>query len=256
MFDEPYRWVDAIHQRRDYIAEHLERASPVVGISLVEGILLATFHHQNPKIFEIYDRIGLAGIGHPADLETIRGVLLDMAHVEGFQRSASDVSAERLALFGLAPRLKAAFEDVSVPPIILNVLLAEVAPAAACDRFVLISYDGNISRSRDLAILAPTEEISGRMGASIRAKGIPDSTRKITLESVLPTLREIFLRTLYSQEDLGTDSEGIVLNQGKFSECQKRLVQERHWEGVLLDRTNPARIRRVPLPPPAEGELP
>ncbi|EQD29520.1 20S proteasome alpha-subunit, partial [mine drainage metagenome] len=126
MFDEPYRWIDAIHQRRDYISEQLDRASPVLGISLPEGIFLATFHRQNPKIFEIYDRIALAGIGHPADLETVRGLLLNMAHVEGFQRSPRDVSIERLALFGLAPKLKSAFEDISVPPIILDVLLAEM----------------------------------------------------------------------------------------------------------------------------------
>ena len=51
MFDEPYRWIDAIHQRRDYISAQLDRATPVLAVSVDEGIVLATFHRQTPKIF-------------------------------------------------------------------------------------------------------------------------------------------------------------------------------------------------------------
>lgn len=248
MFDEPYRWIDAIHQRRDYIAEQLDRAAPVVGISLPEGILLATFHRQNPKIFEIYDRIGMAGVGHPADLETIRGILLNMAHVEGFQRSSSDVSIERLALFGLAPKLKAAFEDVSVPPIILNVLLAEVGRTMADDRFVLIGFDGNISRSTNMAVLAATDDIASGMIRALKAGSLAGSEKPQTTEALLSRLRDLFLRNLYTREDLGMDDEGAITRPERYAECNKRLTEERHWEGVLLDRSDPARIRRIPLP--------
>jgi proteasome alpha subunit len=250
VFDEPYRWIDAIHQRRDYIAEQLDRAAPVVGLSLPEGILLATFHRQNPKIFEIYDRIGMAGIGHPADLETIRGLLLNMAHVEGFQRSSSDVSVERLSLFGLAPKLKAAFEDISVPPIILDVLLAEVGRTMAEDRFVQIAYDGNISRGSHLSVLAPTEEIaSGIMKDLTTDSQEGGSGKPLTLANVLPRLRVLFLRTLYTQEDLGTSEDGTIVSPDRYAQCDKRLTEDRTWEGILLDRANPARIRRILLPP-------
>jgi proteasome alpha subunit len=249
VFDEPYRWIDAIHQRRDYIAEQLERAAPVVGLSLPEGILLATFHRQNPKIFEIYDRIGMAGIGHPADLETVRGILLNMAHVEGFQRSSSDVSIERLSLFGLAPRLKSAFEDVSVPPIILDVLLAEVGRTMSEDRFVQVGFDGNISRGTGMAVLAPTDEISSRMIRALKEEPRDTEKKKLTIERALPRLRDIFLRTLYTQEDLGTNDDGTIVSPDRYAICDKKLTEERAWEGVLLDRANPTCCRRIALPP-------
>ena len=242
MFDEPYRWIDAIHQRRDYIAEQLDRATPVVGISVSEGILLASFHRQNPKIYELYDRIAMGGIGHPADLETVRGILLNMAHVEGFQRSSTDVSIERLALFGLAPRLKAAFEDVSAPPIILDVLLSEVGKTFRDDRFIQVSFDGNLQRATDMMVLASTEEMEEKITGLLRDR-IPAGER--TLAKVLPVVSRVFMDILFSPEELGMDESGNLLSPEKFSECESRLFEDRQWEGALQDRNAPARIKKV-----------
>jgi len=242
VFDEPYRWIDAIHQRRDYIAEQLDRATPVVGISVEEGVLLASFHRQNPKIYELYDRIAMGGIGHPADLETVREILLNMAHVEGFQRSSSDVSIERLALFGLAPRLKAAFEDVTAPPIILDILLSEVGETSREDRFIQVSFDGNLQRSGGLMVLSPTEELGAKMTALLKER-IP--TEGKTLREVVPVVSRVFMDILFSQEELGMDESGNLISPEKLSECESRLFEEREWEGVLVDRHAPARVKRV-----------
>ena len=242
MFDEPYRWIDAIHQRRDYIAEQLDRATPVIGLSVSEGIILASFHRQNPKIYELYDRIAMGGIGHPADLETVRGILLNMAHVEGFQRSTSDVSIERLALFGLAPRLKTAFEDVSAPPIILDVLLSEVGRTQSEDRFIKVSFDGNLERSMDRMVLAPTEETAQKASDLLRDR-IPRGDR--TLREVVGVLSDVFLEILFTRDERGLDESGNLINPEKLAECQSRLREERQWEGVLLDRKAPARIKRL-----------
>ncbi len=242
MFDEPYRWIDAIHQRRDYIAEQINRATPVVGLSVREGILLATFHRQNPKLYEIYDRIAMGGIGHPADLETVRELLLNMAHVEGYQRSAFDVSIERLALFGIAPRLKAAFEDIAAPPLILDVLLAEVGQSSKEDLFLQVSFDGNLQRSKGLTVLAPSDEMSSKMDGLLEER-LPPKDR--TLDEVLPVLSRVFMEILYSQEELGMDGSGNVITPDKLEECKSRLFKEKSWEGVLLDRTSPARVKKV-----------
>ena len=51
-------------------------------------------------------------MGHPADLEKLRFSLLEMAHVEGFNRSPSDVTGARLMKYGLAPTIKQAFEEI------------------------------------------------------------------------------------------------------------------------------------------------
>ncbi|MGC8529372.1 MAG: 20S proteasome subunit A/B [Leptospirillia bacterium] len=246
MFDEPYRWIDAIHQRRDYIASQLDRATPVLAVSVAEGIVLATFHRQTPKIFELYDRMVLAGIGHPADLESVRGQLLSMAHVEGFQRSSSDVTIERLALFGLAPKLKGAFEDVSVPPVILNVLLAEVGSDPSKDLLLQVAYDGNIYRSSFYAVLAPDEE-SRTKDSQLLKERLP--SHPAALSVVLPVMGRFFLEILHSPEERGQDESGNLVDPEKAEECGARLLAERMWECVILDRTDPSRVRRIPADP-------
>ena len=246
MFDEPYRWIDAVHQRRDYISSQLERAAPVLAVSVLEGIVLATFHRQTPKLFELYDRMALAGIGHPADLESVRGQLLSLAHVEGFQRSASDVTIERLALFGLAPKLKGAFEDVSVPPVILNVLLAEIGPDPSKDLLLQVSYDGNIFRSSFYAVLGPDDE-SRTKDSQLLKERLP--AHPAPLSAVLPVIGRLFLEILHSPEERGQDESGNLVDPEKAAECGRRLLSERVWEGVLLDRSTPSRVRRIPADP-------
>ncbi len=246
MFDEPYRWIDAIHQRRDYISAQLDRATPVLAVSVDEGIVLATFHRQTPKIFELYDRMVLAGVGHPADLESVRGHLLSMAHVEGFQRSPSDVTIERLALFGLAPRLKGAFEDVSVPPVILNVLLGEVGKNPTQDLLLQVSYDGNIFRSSSHTVLAADDD--SRMKTTQLLSELLPST-PTNLLAVLPVMGQVLFETLYSPEERGRDESGNLVDKDKAVECGEKILSERVWEGVLLDRQNPGRIRRIPADP-------
>ena len=67
MIEEPYRWVEAISNRSEYIENELATGSPTIGLSFSEGILLLTFGRDRRKIFEIYDRIGIGGIGHPGE---------------------------------------------------------------------------------------------------------------------------------------------------------------------------------------------
>ncbi len=111
------------------------------------------------KIYEIYDRIALGGMGHPADLEKLRYTLLDMAHVEGFQRSPSDVTASRLMKNGLAPVIKQAFEEIFKAPYITKILLAEVGATQDRDRFFSINYDGMYEEQREFGVLAASSSI-------------------------------------------------------------------------------------------------
>ena len=82
-------------------------------------------------------------MGHPADLEKLRFSLLDMAHVEGFQRSPADVTASRLMKNGLSPTIKQAFE-ARYPEIEIQSLLSAV------DR-VLLSSEPYAFRPRDVS---------------------------------------------------------------------------------------------------------
>ena len=142
MFDEPFRWMEAISTRHSYVQEKLKTGQPVLAVPFNEGALLLSFTRQPGKIFEVYDRIALGGLGHPADVERLRMSLLDMAHLEGFNRSDKDVNIARLLQFGVAPALKQNFEEIQRAPYLAMLLLVEIGfdnrPS-----FFRLNYDGH-----------------------------------------------------------------------------------------------------------------
>jgi len=40
MNEEPYRWLEAVENRREYVREQLKGGSPAFGVKLPDGILL------------------------------------------------------------------------------------------------------------------------------------------------------------------------------------------------------------------------
>ncbi len=144
MIEEPYRWVEAIANRREYIESQLAGGSPITAISYRDGILLLTLSRERQKLFEIYDRIGMGAIGHPGDIERLRMAAIDVASTEGFARSPLDVSLRRLANFSLSPALKAAFEQVYGAPYLSRIILAELGRGDVPNLFLRLDYDGSI----------------------------------------------------------------------------------------------------------------
>jgi proteasome alpha subunit len=142
MIEEPYRWVEAISNRREYIENELATGSPTLGLSFVDGILLLTFGRDRRKIFEIYDRIAMGAIGHPGDIERLRMTAIELAGTEGFTRSAADVSLRRMATYSFSPALKQAFEQIYGAPYLVRILFAEVGESPETDLFVRLDYDG------------------------------------------------------------------------------------------------------------------
>ncbi|MFQ5589061.1 MAG: proteasome subunit alpha [Nitrospiria bacterium] len=172
MFDEPYRWIEAVSNRREYLEEQLKAASPVVALPCLEGILLLSVSAGTRKLYEIYDRIALGAMGHPADVERLRNVVLDMAHVEGFNRSPADVTARRLLQFGLAPQVKQAFEEIGRAPYIIRLLIAELGPRDAPVLYTL-NYDGVFKAAHHGLVLAPFGENTARAEAALKALSDP-----------------------------------------------------------------------------------
>jgi proteasome alpha subunit len=164
MYEEPYRWIEAVGNRRQYLDEQFTKGAPVVALAYADGILMLTVSRGTPKLYEIYDRIALGGMGHPADLEKLRFSLLEMAHVEGFNRSPSDVTGARLMKYGLAPTIKQAFEEIYKAPFIAKIMLAELGVKPERDLFLSINYDGNFEESRRWAALGATSGVQARMG--------------------------------------------------------------------------------------------
>ena len=159
MMEEPYRWLEAIGHRREYVREQLKGGSPVLAASLAGGVLLVGVGHGQSKVFELFDRQALAGLGHPADLERVRQTAIDAAHVEAFARAPEDVSLRRLVAYGLSPQLKASFEQIFGAPVLGEFLLAEVADDPARDLLVSLHFDGTFEISLGgVVVVAPTAE--------------------------------------------------------------------------------------------------
>ena len=182
MYEEPYRWVEAVVNRRQYLDEQFRQGSPVVALSYAEGALLITVSRGMPKLYEVYDRIALGGMGHPADLEKLRFSLLEMAHLEGFNRSPADVTAGRLMKYGLAPVVKQAFEEVYKAPFIVKILLVELGLKPGRDSFLTVDYDGSFDEATGSAVLAATSTVRERMVAYLKHAG---SVRSASLEQAL-----------------------------------------------------------------------
>src|SRR5437016_8358005 len=145
MIEEPYRWVEAIANRREYIETQLAAGSPIAAVGYRDGILFVTLGRARQKIFEIYDRIAMGAIGHPGDIERLRMAAIELASAEGFTRSAADVSLRRLAHYSLSPVMKSAFEQVYGPPYLARLLFAEIGSSPKEDLFLRIDYDGSIA---------------------------------------------------------------------------------------------------------------
>lgn len=143
MTEEPYRWLEAIGNRREYITEQMRGGTPVFALSRPEGILLLGVGIGRSKVFEIYDRHGFAALGHPVDIEKLRQAAIEAAHVEGFNRSTKDVTLRRLISFALSTTLKNAFEQIFSPPFIIESIFAELGEEPAQDILVRVHYDGN-----------------------------------------------------------------------------------------------------------------
>ena len=142
MTEEPYRWLEAIGNRREYVREQLKGGSPVFAASLPDGILLLGVGTGHSRVFELFDRHAIAGLGHPADIEKIRQAAIDAAHLEAFNRAPEDVSLRRLVGFGLSPQLKTNFEQIFSAPFLVECLLTEVGAEPNQDLIARLHFDG------------------------------------------------------------------------------------------------------------------
>ena len=193
MIEEPYRWVEAIANRREYIEAQLAPGSPIAALGYRDGILFLTVGQTRQKIFEIYDRIAMGAIGHPGDIERLRMAAIELASTEGFTRSATDVSLRRLVHYSLSPVMKSAFEQVYGPPYLARMLFAEVGEQPEENLFLRVEYDGEIAANgatyaqarQDFAALSGTQQSRELMEAFLASQHARDANLESALNSAL-----------------------------------------------------------------------
>lgn len=239
MLEEPYRWVEAIRNRLEYLEDQLQGASPVVGLSYANGLLLLTTTPGPRKLFEVHNQIAFASVGHPADIEKLRKAVIDIAHIEGFNLSASDVSLQRLVSFGIGPLMKGAFDEIFRSPFIARVLMAELDPDGG-DAFYTIDADGSFAAAGRRAAVGGSEA----SGAAIvrRLEGLEEDG--LALDQALSAALQAWavgrlLAEGESEEEPDETQVGDLLKKG---------LQEFRVEAAVLDRSLPTKSKFRLLP--------
>jgi proteasome alpha subunit len=234
MTEEPYRWLEAITNRREYIEDQLSPGLPVVALSAGPGILLLTIKTSTPKLFEIYDHLALGTVGHPADIEKVRQTAIDAAHLEGFARSPNDVTARRLVSYNLSPALKSAFEQIFAAPLLFRGILAELGAAPADDVLWRFDYDGSFVAQGGAELVHGTV-ISGPRQVTkdwIAQNAKPTLERDSLKSAALSALRLLVWAKLAGAKDQGVEFAAVPAEVGPLKE---KLGAE-SLEFALLDR--------------------
>jgi proteasome alpha subunit len=235
MYEEPYRWIEAVRNRREYLEEQLSAGGPIVALPYENGALLATLGGGGtPKLYEVYDQIAFGGMGHPADLEKLRNVVLDTAHVEGFNRSPVDVTVQRLMKFGLAPMVKQAFEEILHAPYICKIVMAELSHPSGAPLFFQLNYDGVFEERAQGLVLAASPGAGQRMETFLKEFG--DTASFSLKEALKAALRTWAVSQLPLAE--GEEKESAP-KTGQLDTLLKKTMEERTIEAALLDRTQP-----------------
>ncbi len=186
MTEEPYRWLEAVANRREYVRDQLKGGTPVFAASLPDGILLLGVGSGQSKVFEIFDRQALAGLGHPADIEKVRHAIIDAAHMEAFTRAPEDVSLRRLVGYGLGPQLKTGFEQIYSAPFLVELILAELGRTPTEDALVRLHFDGTFqAQSGGVMVAATTAELESSAQSWLQKEFAGVTDRKAAAELLL-----------------------------------------------------------------------
>ena len=234
MLEEPYRWVEAINNRREYLEDQLSGGSPVVGMTYADGVLLLTTTPGPRKLFEVYNEIAFAAIGHPADIEKLRKAVIDIAHIEGFNLSARDVTLQRLVSFGIGPLIKAAFDEIFRSPFLARAMMAELDPVGGEDVFYTIDADGSFAQSGRTAAVSGTEDSARAMVAKLQEVG-----EGLELQEALGKALEVWgLGRLVLDAD-----EGQVPDEAQVRDFLKGGLEGLKVEAAVLDRARAAKSK-------------
>ena len=233
MLEEPYRWVEAINNRREYVEDQLASGSPVVGTTYADGVLLLTATPGPRKLFEVYDEIAFAAVGHPADIEKLRKAVIDIAHLEGFNLSANDVTLQRLVSFGIGPLMKAAFDELFRSPFVARVMMAELDPDGG-DAFFTIDADGSFAQSGGAAALSGSAESAQAMTTQLQT-----ASSELPLDQALGTALEV-----WGLGRLTLDArDGEVPSTEAVRDFLKGGLQGLTIEAAVLDRERTAKSK-------------
>ena len=208
MLAEPYRWADAVANRREYIEDQLRGGSPVVGLAYRDGALLLTLSQGQRKIFEVYDSIGMAALGHPADIEKLRQSAVDLASVIGFNYSAQDVNLH-------------VSEDAAI--------------------FYTVDYDGVFQKHEGRGVVGEVPEADGLMRSYL------PETDRLSLRNALKAALEAWAagRFAGNLDEIPREKSELerAAHEADLQAILKSELESSKVEAVVFDRSGPDKRR-------------
>ena len=171
-----------------------------------------------------------------------------MAHVEGFQRSPSDVNGSRLIKYGLAPVIKQAFEEIFKAPYITKLLLADMGNLPNQDRYFTVDYDGTFEEYNEMAVLGASTSIQDAMRTYLKSQVTPVAS---TFQAVLEVaVRAWALGALSQSQDNenaeASSSEKPDNDQSRDSFSEEQILE--HLKTVLTEKTLECAVLERNLP--------
>jgi proteasome alpha subunit len=233
--------LEAVANRREYVREQLKGGSPVFAASLPDGILLLGVGGGQSKVFELFDRHALAGLGHPADIEKIRQAAIDAAHVEAFTRAPEDVSLRRLVGFGLGPQLKTNFEQIFSAPFLVELLLVELAGDSEHDLLFRLHFDGAYQTQFGGALIAASDPEAEAGAQKWLSEAVKTKTNRTEVADIL-------LQAWWWQSENKPFGESMAdepARQNGWREAVKGKVVEAGW--LARNSRRPARYQPLTI---------
>ena len=243
MLDEPYRFAEAVSNRRDYVEDQLRDGSPVVGLTYGDGILLLTMGRGQRKLYETYDRIAMGSMGHPTDIEKLRQAAVDLASVVGFNYSDADVTLQQIVYFGLGPAVKGMFDDFIRSPYIARILLAELDGDQG-SVFYTVDYDGSFATHEGHAAVGGSIEADRVIKQRLDADHQPDASLQVALDVGLKAWSAG--RSVGLQDEVAGEEEATVRDD-EIQRVLREAVEDMSVEAMVLNRDRQAKSKAQSL---------
>jgi proteasome alpha subunit len=148
----------------------------------------------------------------------VRQAAIEAAHLEGFNRSARDVTLRRLISFALSTTLKNSFEQIFSPPIMVESIFAELGETPAQDVLVRVHYDGHHHYEASGALVAHSDaKQEEEAGNWIRQNVKPDDSLARVASVGLTAWRSLTEEKSFS--DLAPPNGALLNVDGKIVEA-------------------------------------
>ncbi|MCD0447469.1 proteasome subunit alpha [Glycomyces sp. A-F 0318] len=134
-----------MRDRAEFARKNISRGRNVVVLSCADGVLLVAENVSSAlhKVYELYDRIGLAAVGKYNEFEILRTGLVRMADLRGYSYDRRDVNAASLAK-AAAQTLGGIFSE-QTKPFEVEICVAGVGARPEEDELYRLTFDGSIN---------------------------------------------------------------------------------------------------------------